>query len=215
MAHSEDFRILIYRFMVLFVSRDTFGQCIKIFVAAASFIIASSISAQPVIQTDFLFYDIYPDSKDDIWPEMHDKTLVENSRRTGHTHWHVRWTYKWKKKDNDCEIKQVNTFLTVTYTLPRIPDDHVVHADVRDSFDRYYEALFKHEEEHKNSGLYAALEIEDAIINLGSFRKCRDLDAAAEKTGNSIIKKFNKRDEDYDRETDHGRTEGARIDNFI
>jgi predicted secreted Zn-dependent protease len=188
---------------------------VKIFVAFAVFMIAFPVSAQPVIETDFVFYDIHPDSKEDLRREMNDKTLVENSRRKGHTHWHVRWKYKWKKKDNGCEIKQVTTFLTVTYTLPRIPNNHIVGADVRDSFDRYYEALFKHEQEHKNSGLYAALEIEDAFISLASFRRCSDLDAAAKKTGKAIIKKFNKRDDDYDRETDHGGTEGVRIDNFI
>jgi predicted secreted Zn-dependent protease len=188
MAHREYFRKLIYRFIIF-----------------AVFIIALPVSAQPVIETDFVFYDIYPDSKDDLSRE----------RTKGHTHWHVKWRYNWKKKDNNCEINQVNTFLTVTYTMPRIPNTHIVSADVLDSFDRYYEALFKHEQEHKNSGLYAALEIEDAIINLDAFRSCRDLDAAAEKTGNAIIKKFNKRDEDYDRETDHGGTEGVRIGNFI
>ena len=55
----------------------------KIFVAFAIFMIASAISAQPVIETNFVFYDIYPDSKEDIRREMRDKTLVENSRRRG------------------------------------------------------------------------------------------------------------------------------------
>ena len=99
--------------------------------------------------------------------------------------------------------------------MPKIADDFPVGSDIRSSFDKYYKALLKHEKEHKNSGLYAARDIEKEILSLGAFNNCQKLEKIANNKGKNIIEKYNKRDKDYDQRTDHGRTEGVNINLYI
>ena len=83
------------------------------------------------------------------------------------------------------------------------------------TIERFYSVLLKHEEGHKDSGLYAARDIEKALLSLGSFNDCQELEITANQTAKKIIQKYNKRDKDYDRKTDYGRLQGVSINNFI
>lgn len=148
---------------------------------------------------------------------MHKRSPVKKNGKTfkGHTHWNVKWNFKWKRKNGICYITKVNTSLTITYTMPRIAKDYDVAQPVRQSFSNYYNSLLNHEKGHMKSGLYAARDIEKALLNLGSFKRCDKLDETANATANKIVKKYNRRDTEYDRKTNHGKTEGVDINNFI
>ena len=172
-----------------------------------NFLASFPVFSEPVINTEFKFYSIYPNDKNDLEREMRERTPVvkDGLKYNGHTHWDVDWTFKWKERKGRCQISEANTYLTVKYTMPRIPGDHLVSPEVRHSFDEYYESLFEHEQGHRDSGLFAARDIAKALVSLGSFKDCNDLETVANKMGEKIIQKYNKRDRDYDKKTNHGR----------
>ena len=85
----------------------------------------------------------------------------------------------------------------------------------RTIFNNFYAALFKHEQNHRDSGLYAARDIEKALLNLGSFPNCQKLESAANQKGHQILQQYVQRDIDYDKRTDHGRLEGVMVNNFM
>jgi predicted secreted Zn-dependent protease len=174
-------------------------------------LVSPPVQAEPTITTTFQFYDIYPRQVKDIGPELdhHTPIRVQGRKFRGYTKWYVRWQFTWYEKPGRCDITGVQTFLTVNYTLPRIPAKHRLPPATRAAFDRYYQALFRHEQNHKNSGLYAAREIETAIANLPPFKTCPALETAANQLGYRLIERYAQRDRDYDRETDHGRLEGV------
>jgi predicted secreted Zn-dependent protease len=180
-------------------------------------LISSIAHAEPTINTLFDFYDIFPSSKKDLGKEMLNRSPVKKNGKTfkGHTHWHVKWNFKWKKNNGICHITKVKTSLSVTYIMPQIAQGHEVAQPIRQSFENYYKSLLNHEKGHMKSGLYAAKDIEKALISLGSFESCDVLDETANRTANLIVKKYNNRDKEYDRKTNHGKTEGVDIDNFI
>lgn len=180
-------------------------------------LISSIAYAEPVIDTRFNFYKIYPSSKNDLSKEMHKRSPIRKNGKTfkGNTHWYVKWTFKWKRKNGICSITKVDTSLTVTYTMPQIAKGYEVTQSIRQSFENYYTSLLNHERGHMKSGLFAAREIEKSLLSLGSFKSCQRLDETANALGHKIIKKYNKRDKEYDKKTNHGKTEGVDINNFI
>jgi len=189
----------------------TFGLLLALFAAVSTY-------AEPVVTTSFEYYDIKPAQRSDINNEMSDKSPIRQGSSTflGLTKWHVKWRFNYKMSTAGlCSITKVSTTLDVKYTMPRIAEDFAVKADVLTAFNRYYEALMLHEEEHKNSGLYAAREIEAALPKLETDTDCDRLVNTANSLGHKIIKKYYKRDADYDKKTDHGRLEGVDINNYI
>lgn len=179
----------------------------RILIFIIVFLASFPISSEPQISTEFDFYNIYPYFNKDIEREIHERTPIvkDGLKYNGHTHWHVSWTFKWKKINGRCQISEVNTFLTVKYTMPRIPDDHLVNTEVQHSFNEYYDSLFNHEQGHRDSGLFAARDIEKSLASLGLFKDCNSLETKANMISEKIIQKYNNRDRDYDKKTNHGR----------
>lgn len=178
--------------------------------------ISNIVRANPTVDTLFVFYDIFPTSKHDLPEEMYKRSPVKKNGQTfhGHTQWYVKWNFNWKRTNGSCSITKVNTTVSITYTLPQIARNHAVAQPVRQSFENYYLSLFKHEENHMASGLYAAREIEIALLNIDALN-CDELDASVNASANKIISKYNERDTEYDKKTNHGKTEGVDISRFI
>lgn len=101
----------------------------------------------------------------------------------GFTEWYVRWS-------GSCKVS-----VTVDYTMPKLDTSQNIPRDVKAKFDVFYAKLLKHEKNHGLHGITAAREIE--------ADKC--------KNSHAIIKKFNRKDLDYDKRTRHGRSEGIRF----
>ncbi len=87
--------------------------------------------------------------------------------------------------------------------------DAYTRRDIR--WREYLAPLTEHENGHRKHGLDAAREIDRGIGALPAQANCNALGNAANAFGNEILRKYNERDIDYDRTTDHGRTQGARF----
>ncbi len=177
----------------------------------------STAHTEPKISVNYKFYDIYPKSFNDIDKEMYNKTpiLKNGARYRGYTDWHVKWSYSWQNKGNYCKLTSVSTRLDVTYTMPKIPDNFKVNSKILSVFNNYYKALINHEYGHKDSGLFAARDIEKELIKLSSSKGCKNLASTANSKAQKIIKKYTQRDLYYDKHTQHGKTQGVDINNFI
>ena len=181
----------------------------RLFIAIAALLISGLTQAEPTVTTVFKHYDIFPKSKSDLRPAMGRTSPIKKNGKTykGHTRWKVRWSYKWYKKDGSCSITSVNTTLKITYTMPHIAENHEVAEPVSQYFDDYYASLLEHEKGHMASGLCAARDIEKAILSLAPSKSCTRLSDAANAAGSQLIKKYGRRDKEYDRITEHGKTQ--------
>ncbi len=181
------------------------------------FLLSLSARSEPKINTKFNFYAIYPKSLVDIKRELKDKTtaIFNGKRFYGETSWYINWKFKFKEGNGNCQIYAVKTALSVEYIMPKIPDNFTVDPNIRNSFEKYYQALLKHEQGHKSSGLHAAQEIEKKLSSINTFRNCQKLENFANKKAKSIIKKYDRHDREYDERTDHGRLEGVDVDLYI
>lgn len=100
------------------------------------------------------------------------------------TRWHIKWS-------NDCAVN-----LDITFTLPKHSNPDAMPADTRRIWGAMRSALNAHEKQHAAHGMRAAEEISEA--------RCSQAKA--------IIRKYNRADLRLDRRTEHGRTQGVRLD---
>ena len=76
-------------------------------------------------------------------------------------------------------------------------------------WEKYYAALFEHEQGHKDLGVKAALEIENQLLNMGSRRSCEQLELDANKMAKDVVDKYSRLEKEFDRSTNHGLNTGA------
>jgi len=108
------------------------------------------------------------------------------SARGPHGYWaYTNWTVRWSR---DCHVS-----LRISLRLPRLGNPASVPAALRARFDTMLRHLRRHEDGHMQNGRSAAAAI-----------------AAAHCVGaNAIIQYWAEQDDIYDRQTDHGATQGA------
>ena len=103
----------------------------------------------------------------------------------GRTAWYVSWS-------DACEVR-----LEVRITLPRLMFENRLPEADRAIVQRAFLALENHEENHSRMGLFAAEEVK------------RQGCAGAQ----DIVSYWMAKNDDYDRETQNGRSEGVRFEN--
>jgi len=136
---------------------------------------------------------------------------ADGRRYDAYTLWHISWRYNYRQDGALCRIGSITTKVEVTMTLPRWDGESAAQDGLRARWRKYFAALTEHENGHRVHGRDAAHEIDAAIARLPGQSNCVALGNAANSLGNQIIHKYNERDLDYDRRTDHGRTQGARF----
>jgi predicted secreted Zn-dependent protease len=127
------------------------------------------------------------------------------------TTWTIQWQMKATPTDNGCQLTQFTTRATITLTLPiwRMPTN--APAGVRSAWARYLQALTQHELGHAKFGREAAEVIQRQVGTIHSDTDCDRLRQRVKDMVETVIRDHRKREADYDRETDHGRKDGARF----
>lgn len=125
----------------------------------------------------------------------------------GHTHWSIHWRFRWHKGDDRiCRITSATTDLKAVITLPRLEG---ANAQQQEAFDRFILALNEHELGHYRISQEAARTIDAELHGLPGLTDCRLLESLANSTARRTLKRFNEESRQYDRDTGHGRTQGA------
>lgn len=128
----------------------------------------------------------------------------------GNTQWHIRWSLRWWREANGrCRITSNTTTLDLDITLPQLGSGS---SDLRQRFQRYRTALHAHELGHARIARAAAAEIDRAILDLPEMASCTALEAAANRVAYALLADATRAQNAYDRATEHGRLEGARVD---
>ena len=167
--------------------------------------------ARPDIKTRNTYYIVSGNTAADIWADIIKKSPVKHNGRmhVAYTKWNVNWQFWWLENEDSCEITRVKTILDVAYTLPRLEPASAIPEALTSRWEQYNAALLSHEQGHKELGMKAAIEIENAISSMTPHTTCEQLEQAANDMGKEIIKKYSKIEKDYDRSTNHGLNTGA------
>jgi predicted secreted Zn-dependent protease len=127
----------------------------------------------------------------------------------GLTNWRVHWKYRWSERSADnCAISSATVTASATITLPRLvrgsPEGYA-------QWKPYIAALTEHEQGHYDIAIEAAHEIERRLRTVPPHGDCRLLKDAADNVARATMAEYKARDREYDRLTQHGRTQGASL----
>ena len=120
--------------------------------------------------------------------------------------WHADWDYRLSGK---CRLTAASVSVRTVMTLPRwsIPADAPTYVVTR--WKRFIEALTLHEDGHVAQGIQTGNEILVALKTVPGAATCKRLVSVLQRTFERSKELGEARNTEYDRVTDHGRTQGA------
>lgn len=177
-------------------------------------LLVPDISGANVLSREHIaHYEVKPVENGSLLHSLRASSPIERNGRTyyGKTEWTVIPDFRYHESYGLCRIKDVLVRLQVRFILPRISVDYELPGPDRARFDHFYKALHEHEKGHQELGQQAAQEIYELLKKMGPYGYCFELEKAAKTKIGDIIKKYEKLNQEYDKQTDFGRTQGAVI----
>jgi predicted secreted Zn-dependent protease len=190
------------------------ARAVAAVLAAGTLALTLALSATVQEQSERLsYYKITGTSARELRDAMNAKRPVGKDARPHDaiTSWFVRWRYTTTGGSPGCAVKTFTVSLDLAMTLPQWTNESDATPQLLEQWRSYYAALLKHEEGHKAIGRSAAVDIRDAGSRLPVEQSCSELAKAVEKMTGQMLDRYRQRERDYDRDTDHGRTQGARF----
>jgi predicted secreted Zn-dependent protease len=159
------------------------------------------------IRTDY--YEVHGTNAEALLASMKAR---QPSTSHASTEWRINWDYEWQQEPAECILRSFSTRVRVRYTLPQWVDWQRADKALQGEWKRYFGALVIHESGHAGYGIVAAKE----MVRLVNSREWRapdrnELKARIDEACDKIIREFRAQEVAYDKKTDHGRTQGARL----
>ena len=177
--------------------------------ATALALVTSAVHAE---NARIAYYDVVGNNAQVLRQQMNAKGPLDGGRRfDAHTDWYVKWNYRYRPTASGCEFTSVEVSLTGTILLPRWVHTGNASGALVQKWDRYVAALRLHENGHYAHGVSAEKAIEAMAKSFRGSGDCRVMASEFNDQAHSIRARYNALDVAYDRETDHGRTQGAQF----
>lgn len=182
-----------------------------VYTLGAWLLLVTTALCAPLVTVETEYYDIYGWTAAELREQMvlFGVTWRDGKKYDALTTWFTRWRYTWESGLNSCKITGVKTSVEVLHRYPKWVNKAEADPALQHRWERYMANLKTHENGHKDIGIAAADEIETAIGQMPPARGCRALEAAANGLGQEILERYRALEADYDRQTGHGRTQGA------
>lgn len=134
----------------------------------------------------------------------------DNQPYAGHTQTVIQWHSEWQRQaDGLCWVSNVNVTLAITTSLPQLFSGT---PEQKDEFAAYLQRLKTHENGHADIGRDTARLIEKAIA--AAHAPCPAINVFIDTTARGILSGMQARNQAYDLQTQHGKTQGASLDNL-
>lgn len=175
-------------------------------------LIISNSYSKPLVFTNYKYYDIYPTNKHNLEESMDYSSPLRSfgSIRHGTVSWKIAYKYKRERKNNICKISETKTKVYIEYYVPKIAKIHKLEKGTTRAFNRYYIILKDYLKKYSDFSVQAAKEIESELLEIKAISNCDKLKTNAKKLASNIIKKYKKKNKDYEIRTYEGFLEGIR-----
>jgi predicted secreted Zn-dependent protease len=156
----------------------------------------------------------YPVVGDDVYTlrrSIDSYRLVDafGKRHDADTRSSIHWTYTTSSDASSCSLVSFHTTLDVQITLPQWQVSNEASGEMKQRWADYIRALRLHEDGHVQNGRMEATAISQLLQAVGPHADCGLLDRDVKEQTDRIHRYYEASDIDYDRRTDHGRTQGA------
>lgn len=155
------------------------------------------------------FYDLQAATLDGLREEVRRKGPFDLSgiKREGLTEWSITWAWP-LDTDGSPRFRETKSRADVVVTLPCARSFDLFKPELKRKWQRYQHAMYAHEFRH--------VQIADAHYKEVAREISSKADLTATKQANivatRIVARIRKMDADYDRQTEHGRREGVKLE---
>lgn len=175
--------------------------------------VSLSAFGEPVVRLHTSYYYIDGSSATLLAGQIEQKGPpgADGKRNPAQTKWNIQWKFRHVQEGVNCSMKEAAVLVGVAQTMPRWRGEAQSGAALKARWQKFVEAVKRHEEAHKESGIKAGTEIESALLSVKPHSNCEDLARTANAAAEEIVRKYQKLDADYDRKTRYGRSQGATL----
>lgn len=159
----------------------------------------------PYPGTQVRFYDVYGTDAKSIRESLNalgPQDQREGRRYDARTSWNAQWHWP-GGPDGKCDLAHLEYSFQIIVILPHLGDQERASPALRQEWRRYMAGLIEHESGHAKHAYAHKEDIENAVKS----SSCEGANAA----GAAAITELGKFDAEYDAETHHGATQGARF----
>lgn len=125
------------------------------------------------------------------------------------TTWHIHWSYAYYTNLSHCRLIEIEVQKQAKVILPRWVNEPKTDSPLRSEWHRYMKALAAHEKQHIQHASHAQKAIKQALYALPMMRGCEEMSKKATQTAHLILAQAIEADEKLDKETKHGKQNGA------
>lgn len=166
---------------------------------------AVPVSCPTIEGAEVTCYDIFGFTEQELRASMNavrPKDPYDNNIGVdAYTKWDVSWNWPGYGDSNNCDVSAAEVTLKVKVTMPYWQPPANVSPELLTKWNNYIRDLTLHEKGHVDNILTNHLTIKDAIQQA----TCSTAEAEAQKA----LKPLNEFDKNYDKQTNHGATQGA------
>jgi predicted secreted Zn-dependent protease len=140
--------------------------------------------------------------------------LRPGGEKAGHdalTTWKIGWNVRVGSVAGEYRVTSFTTTTTILITLPSWRVSTNAAPRVMETWLSYYSALQKHEWSHATNGMLAAEALRQRVGEIGPDSTPERLQQRVQAVADVVIAEYKIRDKNFDRETNHGRKDGASL----
>jgi predicted secreted Zn-dependent protease len=168
---------------------------------------SAAIQAEPIVVEDTQYYKITGFSERGLRDQM---TALGPNSYAGYTKCRIHYNFRSKNTIGGCVITSVVVNVHVAYTMPKWTNKSDAPLALQDAWEKYYSRLNKHEIGHRDIAVRNARLIEQGLFGLQG-PSAQAVHDKAQEISKSYIEKAKQEDAEYDRITEHGKTQGLRL----
>ena len=165
---------------------------------------AKSIEEVDIANATIIYYDISGNTENELRQQL-DKLSprgYDNFKGDATTNWRINWTWDGYGNSN-CDLTSAEVTYSIEVTMPRWESPQDASPELITKWNNYIQALTEHEKGHVDFVVENYMSVETAIKNA----TCDTAESAAQ----AALLPIRQYDIDYDAETNHGATQGARF----
>jgi len=196
-------------FILLIVITLIFGE--RQFVSEENVLHDSSSGEVPV---SIIYYDVEGNTVQQLQNSIagHDWGVVPaHGTGTARVVWDYDVSHRLREEAGSCRYVEVKLNGSIVEELPRWQAPAGADSALVARWNTFITNLETHEQEHVDLGLQAAKEIHDTLINFPPQPTCDELTAKGDARTDEIYDKYEQRNIEYDKRTNHGVTQGAAL----
>lgn len=160
-----------------------------------------------VMPISYEFYNIEGQTMADLYKQMQKLGPVgfDGTKGFGLTEWRVQWGIQFRFNQHKvCTQFKTRVTGAIKFTMPQWTGYSEASLKTKKEWDDFYKKLQIHEDGHALHGASALKEVSQLNPKPNSSATCESIQKDFSAKTSQIIKKYNQKDIDYDRKTQHG-----------